>query len=47
MIPVENDSTNYDTCCLNADVNSDGMVDTGDMTIIDNNAAAFVSSITP
>lgn len=47
MTPVDNDASSFTTGYTATDVNGDGTVDTGDMTIIDNNAAGFVSSITP
>jgi len=47
MTPVDNDAASFETGYLVTDVNGDGTVDTGDMTIVDNNAAAFTRAITP
>jgi hypothetical protein len=44
---VDNGSANFESGYLPTDVNGDGFVDTGDMTIIDNNSAEFVGSATP
>jgi hypothetical protein len=44
---VDNDSFNYASGYLDSDVNGDGSVDSGDMTIIDNNAAVFIGSMFP
>jgi len=29
------------------DVNGDGLIDSGDMILVDNNAAAFIASVLP
>jgi hypothetical protein len=47
MTPVDNDSSAFRTGYLNTDCDGNGAVDTGDMTIVDNNSAAFISVITP
>ena len=47
QFPVDNDAGNYATGYLPTDINGDGMVDTGDITIVDNNGADFTGAITP
>jgi hypothetical protein len=47
MSPVDNDASNFVAGYVTTDVNGDGVVDIGDMTIIDNNAADFVIAVTP
>jgi hypothetical protein len=47
MTPVDNDATNFAMGYLATDINGDGFVDSADMTIIDNNAANFVSAMFP
>jgi len=40
-------ASNYLTGYLATDTNGDGSIDTGDMTIVDNNAASYIASATP
>ena len=47
MAPIENSSSVAAMGYLAEDANGDGLVDGGDMAIVDNNAAAAVSLITP
>lgn len=47
MTPLDNDAINFMVGYLATDVNGDGSVDSGDMTIVDNNATGFISAVTP
>lgn len=41
-----NDAANFATGYINTDVTGDGVTDASDASIVDNNAAGFVSAIT-
>jgi hypothetical protein len=47
MTPVDNDSFNYVSGYVNSDTNGDGIIDTGDMTMVDNNASNYIGAQTP
>jgi hypothetical protein len=47
MTPVDNDASSFATGYLSTDVNGDGVIDTGDMTIVDNNTSGFISASYP
>jgi hypothetical protein len=47
MNPVENESTNFTMGYVVEDVNGDGIIDTGDMNIVENNSTSIVQVITP
>jgi hypothetical protein len=47
MIDTDNDVAAFNTGYLATDVNGDGLVDSSDMILIDNNASTFISSVLP
>ncbi|MBK7031161.1 MAG: hypothetical protein IPH45_19030 [Bacteroidales bacterium] len=47
MIPVDNANSFFAAGYIPEDVTGDGLVDSSDMNIVDNNTKEFVSSITP
>ena len=47
MIDCDNDGAIFAGGYLNTDINGDGVVDSSDMIIVDNNNAAFVGCVLP
>ena len=47
MIPVDNDESTFTTGYVNSDINGDGLVDSSDMIVLDNNSALFISKVVP
>jgi hypothetical protein len=47
MIDVDNDVSVFAAGYLSTDINGDGLVDSTDMILVDNNANLFIGAITP
>jgi len=47
MIAVDNDASTFVSGYLATDTNGDGLIDSSDMILVDNNASNFIGSILP
>lgn len=47
MSPVDNAAADFQSGYLVTDVNGDGVVDTADLSLIENNSALFIGTLRP